>query len=70
MGPGEGGAISVSLTAEEAAALERAIRECTTNTGSADVKPLKGIQQKLKDARAQCVPAASPGVNGGSKACG
>jgi HPt (histidine-containing phosphotransfer) domain-containing protein len=42
--------ITITLTASEVDALKRAIRECTTNTGSADVKPLKQVAQKLDEA--------------------
>jgi hypothetical protein len=45
--------VAIVVTAEEAAALERAIRECTTNTGSSDVKLLKAIAEKLKNANSR-----------------
>lgn len=37
----------IMLTAAEVEALERAIKECTTNTGSGDVKLLKAIERKI-----------------------
>jgi hypothetical protein len=50
MGAQTRGDVSIVLTAKEVEALKRAIRECTTNTGSSDVTPLKAIAAKLKTA--------------------
>jgi hypothetical protein len=48
MGARTRGDVSIVLTADEVEALKRAIRECTTNTGSSDVASLKAIEAKLK----------------------
>jgi hypothetical protein len=45
------GEIAILLTADEAAALESAIRECTGNTGASYVKALKAIDYKLQQAK-------------------
>jgi hypothetical protein len=50
MGTQTRGDVSIVLTAKEVDALKRAIRECTTNTGSSDVTSLKAIAAKLKTA--------------------
>ena len=45
------GDLALVLTGEEVGALERAIWECSTNTGSSDKTILKSVEQKLKDAK-------------------
>jgi len=43
--------LAIMLSTEEAQALKRALKECTTNTGSGDVKVLKRIAEKLDTAQ-------------------
>ena len=42
--------LAIMLSAVEVEALKRALKECTTNTGSGDVKVLKRIAEKIDTA--------------------
>jgi hypothetical protein len=52
MAPGTG-EVAIILTSEESKALEKRLRELTTNTGAPEVKALKAIEAKLKAAQAK-----------------